>query len=185
MPDSHGVGHVHGGTSVFDIRSTHLRDIPELPVIERSAGQAFLAIPELAWVANDAVLSEIQHQQLLRDGHCWVAVDENDQPCAFIAARQQGDSLHIEELSVHADYQRRGIGRALMQRVIDFAQQGGLVLLTLTTFRDIAWNEPFYARLGFRTLKDSSMPGVLRTILDVEVAHGFCEDSRCAMVLQL
>ncbi|ALM54794.1 hypothetical protein AR456_17720 [Halomonas huangheensis] len=154
-------------------------------MIESSAGQAFLVIPELAWVADDAVLSEAQHRQLLRIGQCWVVADEHDRPCAFIAVRPGEDGLHIEELAVHADRQRQGLGRALMQHVIEVARQQGVVELTLTTFRDIAWNAPFYARLGFRILEDHELSAVLRNTLDTEVAHGFRRDSRCAMALPL
>ena len=167
------------------IRPTRPGDISLLPPIEVSAGQAFRTIPELAWIADDDVLSEAQHQQLLRVGYCWVATDDGDQPVGFLAARPCATTLHIEELAVAGDRQGQGIGRALMQHVVAVARRETFAQLSLTTFRDVAWNAPFYASLGFRMLDDSDMPELLGAILDQEAAHGFPPRSRCAMVLPL
>jgi hypothetical protein len=43
--------------------------------------------------------------------------------------------------------------------VSDWARYRGLPAVTLTTFRDVPWNGPFYAKLGFRELSELS-PGL-------------------------
>jgi hypothetical protein len=48
----------------------------------------------------------------------------------------------------------------LVNAVCDWATAEGLPAVTLTTFRDVAWNGPFYAKLGFRELVDLS-PGLV------------------------
>ena len=52
---------------------------------------------------------------------------------------------------MHLDWQGKGIGRRLIACVADRPAKG-LASLTLTTFRDVPWNAPFYARLGFEMI---------------------------------
>ena len=56
---------------------------------------------------------------------------------------------HLEQLSVHPDAARRGIGRALLRAAIAWAGDHGYHELTLATYRDVPWNGPFYASEGF------------------------------------
>jgi GNAT superfamily N-acetyltransferase len=56
---------------------------------------------------------------------------------------------HLEQLSVHPDHGRRGIGRALLRAACDWARAAGYAELTLATYRDVPWNGPFYASEGF------------------------------------
>lgn len=50
---------------------------------------------------------------------------------------------------MHPEHGRRGIGGALVGSVCDWARASGIASVTLTTYREIPWNEPFYRRLGF------------------------------------
>ncbi len=63
---------------------------------------------------------------------------------------------HIWQLSVHPGHGRRGLGRALVEAVCDWARTERFEVITLTTYRDVPWNGPFYESLGFSTI------GVLR-----------------------
>jgi hypothetical protein len=54
---------------------------------------------------------------------------------------------------------RQGIGTALVSAVCAWAVAKGLGAVTLTTFRDVAWNAPFYRRFGFRVIDDLT-PGL-------------------------
>ena len=56
---------------------------------------------------------------------------------------------HLEQLSVHPDHAGRGIGRALLEAGCDWAAAQGYAEITLATYRDVAWNGPFYASEGF------------------------------------
>jgi GNAT superfamily N-acetyltransferase len=56
---------------------------------------------------------------------------------------------HLEQLSVHPDHGRRGIGRALLRAACEWATAHGYPELTLATYRDVPWNGPFYASEGF------------------------------------
>ena len=51
-----------------------------------------------------------------------------------------------------ADFQCQGAGRKLLLMAVEHARDRALYGLTLTTFRELPWNEPFYQRMGFGTL---------------------------------
>ena len=53
--------------------------------------------------------------------------------------------------------------------------------LTLLTFRDVAWNGPYYERLGFRALGDDELGPGLRALRDAEPAKGLDPAQRVAM----
>ncbi len=56
---------------------------------------------------------------------------------------------HLEQLSVLPAYGRRGIGTALVRAVLEEARWAGHDRVSLCTFRDVPFNGPFYASLGF------------------------------------
>lgn len=77
-----------------------------------------------------------------------VALD-GDAPAGFAALEWLDGSAHLEQLSVRRASQKHGLGAALLQAAIVSA--GGP--LTLTTYRHLAWNAPWYLRKGFRVLE--------------------------------
>ena len=164
------------------VRPTRPGDVTALPAIERAAGERFRDYPELAWLAEGEVISAEQHLDYAERGLSWLAL-ANDQPVGFILAELHVSSLFIVELSVHLDWQGKGIGRRLIACVADHARKRGLASLTLTTFRDVPWNAPFYARLGFEMI--TTLTPELREKREEETAHGLAYDARCAMRLPL
>ncbi len=164
------------------IRPTTLSDVAALSAIERAAAGRFRDIPELAWLADGEVIPAEQHLDYAERGLSWLAL-ANDQPVGFVLAEAHPSSLFIVELSVDLDWQGKGIGRQLIARVADCARKRGLTALMLTTFRDVPWNAPFYARLGFEMM--TRLTPELRQKREEETAHGFAYESRCAMRLPL
>ena len=92
--------------------------------------------------------------------------------------------MHLWELAVRLHDQKRGAGRALMAAVAGDARARGLRAVTLTTFRDIPWNAPFYSRLGFAEADATGDPR-LKDVLAREAEMGLDLASRCAMRLVL
>ena len=164
------------------VRPTRPGDVTALPAIERAAGERFRDYPELAWLAEGDVISAEQHLGYAERGLSWLAL-ANELPVGFILAEMHVSSLFIVELSVHLDWQGKGIGRRLIACVADQARKRGLASLTLTTFRDVPWNAPFYARLGFEMI--TTLTPELREKREEETAHGLAYDARCAMRLPL
>lgn len=70
-------------------------------------------------------------------------------PVGFAAMEEVDGTAHLEQLAVHPDHGRRGIGRALLEAACGWAAAAGYPTVTLVTFADVAWNGPFYARAGF------------------------------------
>jgi len=144
----------------YRIRLTRVGDAPSLPAIERSAGDLFRTIPELAWLANGDDLPVERHLDFIEKGTSWVAEGEDGHLLGFLCAEAAGDALHVWELSVALGAQRRGIGRALMMEAIACAKVREFASVTLTTFRAIAWNEPAYLRMTERVLRVIDTPAV-------------------------
>ena len=164
------------------IRPTTRNDVAALSAIERAAGERFREDPELAWLADGEVISTDHHLGYVERGLSWLALAK-DQPVGFILAEAHPSSLFIVELSVDLHWQGKGIGRQLIACVADYARKRGLTALTLTTFRNVPWNAPFYARLGFE--KMTTLTPELRRKREEETAHGFAYETRCAMRLPL
>jgi GNAT superfamily N-acetyltransferase len=154
-----------------------------LPEIERSAAEAFRGSSQPA-VADDPVSAVEFYLPFQADGLVLVAAEEGEL-VGFAVCEAFEDALHVWELAVRHDRQRRGAGRALMAGTAALARRRGLAAVTLSTFRDIAWNGPFYARLGFAELAPADLNPRLAAILEREAALGLDVASRCAMRLLL
>ncbi len=168
---------------MFKIRKATEADAQRLPDVEYSAGQAFKRIRSLAWIADDDVQTPETHVSLMKRGVAWVAVDESDTPIGFINGETLDNHLHIWEMSVNQDQQRKGIGRSLVKQATEHAKSSGYKGLTLTTFRDVPWNDKFYGSVGFALLQSSDISPALTKILEDEVKAGLPGDRRCAMRL--
>ncbi len=169
----------------FFIRRAESKDAHLLPAIENSAGNLFRQIPDLAGLADGKDHSVEWYTRIIAQGVSWIAVDPHDSPVGFVVAEVLSGDLHIRELQVHYDYQRAGLGRRLLQHCLDKANSLDLASLTLTTFRSIPWNQPFYARLGFVTLQEGEISEYLKQIVLEESQHGLPADRRCVMRLPL
>ncbi len=58
-----------------------------------------------------------------------------------------GCSGHIEDVAVHRDFQKQGVGAALVRHLVDQAKTAGCYKVILNCRKATA---PFYERLGFR-----------------------------------
>src|SRR5262245_47931245 len=144
-------------TDTFRIRPARPDDLQALPLIELAAAAVFRATPYAYLADDDPVSAEVD----LAHEHVWLVVDQADQPIAFAIVHVLDESVHLHELDVHPDYARQGLGRRLIATVTDWARARGATALTLTTFDDVPWNGPYYARLGFRTLDLTTLsPGL-------------------------
>jgi len=153
------------------IRLAQPAELPYLQEIEDASGEVFreVGMPE---IADDDPMS----LQDLAEHEVWVVVGDHGVPVAFIAVGEVDDGIHVHQVSVHPSHARQGIGAALIEHV---TRPGRVV--TLTTFRDVPWNQPYYERLGFRVVTGTS-PG-LAAIMSEEASRGLDPATRVAMVL--
>jgi len=118
--------------------------------VEVDAGRRFgdVGLPE---VAEDEPPSAAELGDAIDGGLLWVAV-EGDEVVGYARALDLDGQPHLEQLSVRSGHGGRGIGTALIEVVAGWARRRGGTTLTLSTFRDVAFNGPLYARRGFRVL---------------------------------
>jgi GNAT superfamily N-acetyltransferase len=168
-------------TQAVTIRSARPDDLQALPLIERAAAAIFGTTPYSYLADDDPVSAEID----LAHEHVWVAVDQDDHPIAFAIVHVLDELVHLHELDVHPDYAHQGLGRRLIATVADWARARGATALTLTTFADVPWNGPYYARLGFRTLDLPTLSPKLQAVRQAEADSGLPMAQRICMQLDL
>ena len=166
-------------TPTYTIAAARLEDLSRLAAIELAAARL------LAGYAPESVLNETTSLEVLeeaqRSGHLWVVLAD-DLPVAFAHIELiERDAVHLEEIDVHPDYGRRGLGAKLVLEVCHWAARNGYGAVTLTTFRDIPWNLPFYARLGFDVVAPEQVSASLRAIVEDETRRGLDPSRRVVM----
>jgi len=160
-------------------------------VLARPSDLAALAAIELAAAAlleghaPASVLRETTDEAVLRAaqaaGRLWVAL-EGDAPVGFALVEVLPSGLpHLQELGVHPRHGRRGIGAALVRTVCEWTRRSGRGEITLTTFRDVPWNLPFYARLGFEEIPRAELGPELESLIREEARRGLEPERRAAM----
>ncbi|MBL8952530.1 MAG: GNAT family N-acetyltransferase [Myxococcaceae bacterium] len=110
------------------------------------------------------------------NGSLWFAV-EGDVVAGFAAIEHLDGTAHLEQLSVRRDFARRGIGAALLRHAIEEARGP----LTLTTYAHVPWNAPWYARMGFVRLDETTLGPALRDRMTEERAVLPMPEQRVAM----
>lgn len=97
---------------------------------------------------------------------------EGDPPVAFAALGVLGPDVHLEQIAVHPDHGSRGIGTRLLLASFEWAHAAGYQRMVLTTFTDIPWNGPWYAKHGFRELPYADCSPQLQAVRDAEIESG-------------
>jgi len=88
----------------------------------------------------------------------------------------------LSELSVDPAHGRRGVGSALLAAVVARAGWFFHRAVGLSTARDVAFNEPFYARRGFLKVGADDLTPALRRRLVQECPAGVSPDRRTVMI---
>lgn len=141
-----------------------------------AAGERFRSHPDprIAARADDRAHELAELAAAVEEGRLLVAVDDaSGEVAGFLLVEVVDGHAHVGEVSVHPDHEGRGLGSALLAAVDD--------PVTLTTFRDVAWNRPFYERRGFRVLGDDELTDGLRAVVAHEAALGLDPSLRVVM----
>ncbi len=165
---------------MIEIRNAEKWHISALAEIERAAAELFSNL-DLPPHLRDETVSEQEHLAAQRQGLLLVALEDGIKPVGFAISTRVDSTLHLLEIDVHPQYQRRGIGSALLERIFSLAKDHGCKAVTLTTHKYVAWNMPWYEKQGFCLVGDDNMPKYLRSILDREQEKGFDPKRRVAM----
>jgi len=166
----------NGEYSIVRARPEHLSEIPhiELAAARLLCGHAPESV--LRETTSDAVL-----QAAVDQGHIWVALAGNS-PVGFAYVEViDARTVHLEEIDVLPAHGRRGLGTRLVTEVCEWAASAGYDSVTLTTFRHVPWNRPFYQRLGFRVLPGAELSAALRAVVEEESRRGLDPARRVVM----
>ena len=163
----------------YQIARARPEDLSLLPAIERAAARL------LRGHAPESVLNESTGADTLADaarhGRLWVAL-AGDAPVGFALVTMLADDLpHLNEVDVEPSHGRRGLGTALIRTACEWATASGFQILTLTTFRAVPWNLPFYARLGFVEIPRDLLRPELAAVVADETARGLAPEARAVM----
>jgi GNAT superfamily N-acetyltransferase len=168
----------------YSIRLANVAELSALQDIECAAATLFLQTG-YAFLAGADPTSFDQLYQQCQKGLVWVAARGDDQPVGFVIASPLDGRLYLQEIDVHPAYGRRGLGTRLILAVGEWAKRNGYTALTLSTFREVPWNAPFYARLGFVVIEETELSRGLREVREKEASHGLPIADRVCMRLDL
>ncbi len=168
----------------YQIRLARQDEVAALSEIERLAAVRFASFG-LAETFSRIVMPLDLLTEHAQAGRVWVAANDRDLPVGFAVGTTVGDNAHLDELDVHPDHGRRGIGRTLVETVCAWAKQASYPAITLSTLANIPWNAPFYARLGFRILAEAELTQPQRDLLEFDARLGLPMDNRVMMLRNL
>lgn len=155
-------------------------DLRRLVVVEVEAGQVFRTIG-MAEVAEDrpriADLRETAEAERL-----WVT-QVGTEVAGYVSAEVLDGNAHVAQVSVAPDHAGRALGKAMIEHVEEWGRARGCPATTLTTFRDVPWNGPYYRRLGYRFLEEDGIgPELAQTMAHESSLPGIDASLRCAMI---
>ena len=168
----------------YAIRHALPGDVPALPDVEEQAGRLFdtydgdlgLTDEILSHVTSIETFEKARHA-----GHLWVAVAPTREIVGFALVRDLGGCAHLEELDVLPSHCNRGLGSALLAAVCTWATGDRYPAVTLSTFRDVPWNRPFYQHRGFHVVDPSTLSAEHADLVASERRRGLRTDLRVVM----
>ncbi|HVI91529.1 MAG TPA: GNAT family N-acetyltransferase [Dongiaceae bacterium] len=141
--------------SRYRLRAARAEEVGALQAIEQAAAQRFRQT-DFAWVADAAPGSAATFAASIAAGQLLVmeplAGIDAGQPIAFAAFAAIDNGAYIEEVDVLPNHAGHRLAARLIDAVEPWARAQALPTLTLSTFRAVPWNAPYYRRLGFRDM---------------------------------
>ncbi|WP_169054142.1 GNAT family N-acetyltransferase [Nitratireductor sp. XY-223] len=171
----------------YTIRPMRAGDAPLLLDIDTASTALFATVdnPEIAAIATSCGPPLEDFRRHLEASEVKVACDNADRPVGFIAFEALERDIYVWLLSVHPDHTRRGLGSQLVKSALEAGGARGAERCVLSTFRDVAFNAPFYRDQGFDELPLSEAAAPLRERFHGEVPAGTDPDLRLLMQFPL
>lgn len=149
--------------------------------MEARAARLFAAYGYASLASTPAMAKDAFDTIALQNGTL-VAAHETDGAVGFAIFGQIGSFLHLNELSVAPEHGRRGLGGALLEAVIAESVSRELDGVSLSTFRVVPFNAPFYAHHGFVEQSLDTAPEGLKERFFTEIPAGVAADDRLLML---
>ena len=95
-----------------------------------------------------------------------------DEPVGYAMVELVDGHAHLEQISVIPDHGGQGVGTQLLDAVAGWAKAQGHAEVTLTTFKDVPFNAPLYAKRGYEIVPEEEWTDDLRGVVAREAEHG-------------
>ena len=132
-----------------DIRISRMseHDLIEVVEIEEQSG-----LSRWGWAAYYAELQTGNRDLMLVAHPAKSSILEHRRLIGYIVARETAGELHINNVAVRQDYRRRGIGRALLSRVVTEAERLGVTTAFLEVRHGNLVAQALYEQCGFKAI---------------------------------
>lgn len=153
------------------IRPPHPHEIKLLPDIENEADRRYARVGlHRVLSMPPATVASLEHGR--REGQLWVAASPRGRAVGFALMKLRAGRAWLDQLSVLDAWQGRGFGTALIDRTAAAAHALGYRAVFLSTYLDVPWNGPFYARRGFADVPRGQWDWAIRLQFSMENSHG-------------
>lgn len=163
----------------YPIEPATLADIESMRRVEERANQLFDAIG-YGFCVEIGPSDIEEHELVLRVGATLVA-RAGRAVVAFAMFLPIDGEWHLDEIDVDPHHQRQGLARRLIDEGGLIGRARGHQAMTLTTFRDVAWQRPVYEKLGFEPFDPDADRVELFALLEKEKAWRLAQKPRLVM----
>lgn len=158
--------------------------IAAIPGVEIAAASRFTAA-DLPASMRFKTTARADLNRAQQNERLWVAVKGHEKVVGFSIADIVDGQAYLVEVGVMPAFGRLGVGTRLVQITVDWARELEFEHVSLTTFRHLPWNAPFYSRLGFDTVDTSEYGPELTSLFELEKQAGLDTSKRIAMRMVL
>jgi spermidine synthase len=93
-------------------------------------------------------------ENIIRGSHCFLIAMEDSRVIGMgRAISDRAHDAYIQDVTVHPDFRRRGVGHEIVKHLIDRLQGNGIHWIGLIAGRN---THPFYQPLGFEDMADAT-----------------------------
>ena len=136
-------------------------DLAAMAEISVEARSRYRTMSSFAYVAETPAIAE--HRFL--EGRAIVAVTPAQTVLGFALTRPLDDLLLLDNISTSSRCRSQGVGKRLLDAVLEQATTERYPAVALTTFREPPWNGPWFRRFGFAQMPDGLIGPALRALI--------------------
>ena len=167
--------------SGYEITRADVDEIDELIAINLAADQLFAGTGLVNDDDLDKHIPAEVFEKAIKERDVFVArFTDTAEPVGFTLSSERGGTLYLDQISVDPAHGRKGLGRSLVSRVEEDARDRGLKTVTLSTFRNLPWNGPFYRKLGYKVIKPGRIADWMTELQNMQ-AQTLDVSKRCFM----
>ncbi|MEE9380409.1 MAG: GNAT family N-acetyltransferase [Hyphomonadaceae bacterium] len=136
----------------YAIRAAQTVDIPQFALIESAADKLFEPTGLMENATEQDSIPALVFEDAIPQGLVSVVELGGNEIIGFSLCSVRKPDLYLDQVAVYPDHCRKGLGTALINTVMKDARARKLKTVSLSTFRNVPWNAPYYARLGFKEI---------------------------------